>query len=363
MLELDRKELTVFFDHERGGDPILWQHLFWVFGHPEVYIMFLPAAGVVSQVVQAFSRRPLVYYRAVVLSMVVTGVLSFLLWAHHMFAAGMSPNAMRFFMTASMLIAIPAGVQVLTWIATLWYGKPVWSTALLFAGGFLALFVLGGITGVMVASAPFDTQVHDSYFVVAHFHYVLIGGVIFPLFAGLYYWIPKITGRVLSERLGRWNFWVMFIFFNVTFFPMHIAGLLGMPRRVYTYPAGLGWDAYNMISTLGAFGFAAGIGLFLINFARNRQRGDKAGDNPWRRHRHHPRSSWRFPWYTVGIRCGTTRATTSTAGCCTPRPRTGVARCVCRCVAQSRRRSCTCPGHRSGRLQWRWPSSSCLPGR
>jgi cytochrome c oxidase subunit I+III len=281
MLELDRKELTVFFDHERGGDPILWQHLFWVFGHPEVYIMFLPAAGVVSQVVQAFSRRPLVYYRAVVLSMVLTGVLSFLLWAHHMFAAGMSPNAMRFFMTASMLIAIPAGVQVLTWIATLWYGKPVWSTALLFAGGFLALFVLGGITGVMVASAPFDTQVHDSYFVVAHFHYVLIGGVIFPLFAGLYYWMPKITGRVLSERLGRWNFWVMFIFFNVTFFPMHIAGLLGMPRRVYTYPAGLGWDAYNMISTLGAFGFAAGIGLFLINFARNRKGGEQAGDNPW----------------------------------------------------------------------------------
>jgi cytochrome c oxidase subunit I+III len=282
MLELDRKGLTQFFDIEHGGDPVLWQHLFWVFGHPEVYIMFLPAAGIVSHIVQTFSRRPLAYYRAIVGSMIATGVLSFALWAHHMFAVGMSPNAMRVFMAASMLIAIPAGVQVVSWIATLWYGKPTWTTSLHFVGGFLALFVLGGLTGVMVASAPFDTQVHDSYFVVAHFHYVLIGGVVFPFFAGMYYWLPKITGRLLNERLGRWNFWVMFVFFNVAFFPMHVSGLLGMPRRVYTYPTGLGWDVTNFISTLGALGFATGILLFVINVVRSRTHGIQASANPWR---------------------------------------------------------------------------------
>jgi cytochrome c oxidase subunit I+III len=281
MLELDRKGLTQFFNIELGGDPILWQHLFWVFGHPEVYIMFLPAVGIVSQIVQTFTGRPLVNYRALVVTMIATGTLSFALWAHHMFATGMSPNAMRFFMTASMLIAIPAGIQVLSWIATMWSGQPVWTTSLLFVAGFIALFVLGGLTGVMVAAAPFDAQVHDSYFVVAHFHYVLIGGVVFPFFAGMYYWLPKITGRLLSERLGKWNFWVMFVFFNVAFFPMHISGLLGMPRRVYTYASDLGWDTTNLISTLGALGFAAGVVLFLINVVWSRKGGSLASANPW----------------------------------------------------------------------------------
>jgi cytochrome c oxidase subunit I+III len=281
MLELDRKGLTRFFDPAAGGDPLLWQHLFWVFGHPEVYIMFLPAVGVVSHVVQTFSRRPLVGYGAIVASMIAVGVISFGLWVHHMFATGMSETTMAVFAAASFLIAIPSGVQVFCWLATMWLGRPRWTTPMLFVAGFIALFVFGGITGVMVAAVAFDTQAHDSYFVVAHFHYVLIGGVVFPLFAGLYYWLPKITGRLMSEGLGRWNFWVMFVAFNVTFFPMHLSGLLGMPRRVYTYPEGLGWDLPNLISTLGALGFAAGVLLFVANFFWSRARGAPAGPNPW----------------------------------------------------------------------------------
>jgi cytochrome c oxidase subunit I+III len=281
MLELDRKGLTAFFKPESGGKPLLWQHLFWVFGHPEVYIMFIPAAGIVSHIVQTFSQRPLVSYPLMVLSIVATGFISFGLWVHHMFTTGISSVALGFFTAASMAIAIPNGVQVFGWIATLWSGRPIWRTPLLFVLGFLVLFTIGGLTGIMVGSVPFDWQAHDSYFLVAHFHYVLIGGVVFPLFAGLYYWLPKVTGRLLDERLGRWNFWVMFIFFNVAFFPMHLSGLLGMPRRVYTYPAGIGLDTLNLISTIGAFGFAAGIGLFVVNVIWSRKRGKEAESNPW----------------------------------------------------------------------------------
>ena len=281
MLEFDRKGLTAFFKPEAGGKPLLWQHIFWVFGHPEVYIMFIPAAGIVSHVVQTFARRPLVSYTLMVLSIVATGFLSFGLWVHHMFATGLSPVAMGFFTAASMAIAIPNGIQVFGWIATLWAGRPVWRTSLLFVLGFLVIFTIGGVTGVMLGAVPFDLQAHDSYFLVAHFHYVLIGGVVFPLFAGLYYWLPKVTGRLLSERLGRWNFWLMFVFFNVAFFPMHLSGLLGMPRRVYTYPAGLGLDLPNLISTIGAFGFAIGVLLFVVNVVWSFRRGDRAGDNPW----------------------------------------------------------------------------------
>ena len=281
MLELDRKGLTRFFDVAAGGDPILWQHIFWAFGHPEVYIMFLPALGIVSHIVQTFSGRPLIGYRAVVASMIATGAIAFVLWVHHMFAVGMSTVMMNTFTAASMLIAIPSGIQVFSWIATLWLGRPRWHTPLLFVAGFILIFVLGGITGVMVSVVPFDLQAHDSYFVVAHFHYVLIGGVVFPLVAGLYYWLPKITGRMMSERLGKWNFWIMFIFFNVTFFPMHIAGLLGMPRRVYTYEAGLGWELPNLISTVGAFGFAAGVVLFVLNALWSLKHGTPAGHDPW----------------------------------------------------------------------------------
>jgi len=281
LLELDRKGLTVFFDPERGGAPLLWQHLFWFFGHPEVYIMFLPATGIVSQVVQTFSRRPLVGYPLIVAAILSTGFLSFGLWVHHMFTTGLAPTALGYFTGASVLIAIPTGVQMFCWIATLWTGTPQWRTPLLFAGGAFLIFLLGGLTGVMVAVVPFNAMVHDSYFIVAHFHYVLIGGVVFPLFAGLYYWLPKITGRLCDERLGRWSFGIMFGAFHVAFFPMHILGLLGMPRRVYTYPSGLGWDVLNLVVTIGAFAFAAGILLSVWNWVRSRSKGAEAGRDPW----------------------------------------------------------------------------------
>jgi cytochrome c oxidase subunit I+III len=281
LLELDRGFGTQFFNPAAGGSSLLWQHLFWIFGHPEVYIQFLPAAGIVSMVLPVFLRKRIVGYTWIVAALVAVGFLSFGLWAHHMFTTGLSPIVLAFFAAASMVIAIPAGVQVFAWIATIRQGKPVWDTPFLFVVGFLVLFVLGGITGVMAAAVPFDLQAHDSYFVVAHLHYVLIGGVAFPIFAGVYYWLPKYTGRLLNERLGKWNFWLFFIGVNVTFFPMHIVGLLGMPRRIYTYPDGLGWEPYNLISTLGVFIIAAGMGAFLLNLFYSRSGGEPAGPNPW----------------------------------------------------------------------------------
>jgi cytochrome c oxidase subunit I+III len=283
LLELDRMGITQtnFFDPDQNGDPLLWQHIFWIFGHPDVYIMFIPAIGVVSTIVPVFARRPLIGHNLVIVSLIATGFLSFGLWVHHMFTTGLPELSLSFFTAASFMIAIPSGMQVFSWIATLWSGRPVFKTPLLFVIGFLLIFVLGGLTGVMVAAVPFDLQAHDSYFVVAHFHYVLIGGMLFPIFAGIYYWFPKFVERMPNERLGRWNFWLAFIGFNVTFFPMHISGLLGMPRRVYTYSAGLGWDIYNLISTIGAFMFAASILLFIINMVWSARRGEKAPANPW----------------------------------------------------------------------------------
>jgi cytochrome c oxidase subunit I+III len=281
LLELDRKHGTQFFNPDAGGSPILWQHLFWIFGHPEVYIQFLPATGIVSMLIPVFVRRPIIGYRYIAMAIVATGFLSFGLWAHHMFSTGLPPIVLTLFAVASMMIAIPGGVQVFAWLATIWNGHIVWKTPFLFVVGFLILFVLGGITGVMTAAVPFDWQVHDSYFVVAHLHYVLIGGVVFPIFAAFYYWLPKFTGKLLSERLGRWNFWLMFIGFNITFFPMHIVGLMGMPRRVYTYPAGLGWDIYNLISTIGAFILFFGILIFAVNVIISMKKGEPAGANPW----------------------------------------------------------------------------------
>jgi len=281
MLELDRKHVTRFFDPDAGGKPLLWQHIFWIFGHPEVYIMFVPAVGIVSHIVQTFTRRPLVGYTLVVLAIVATAFLSFGLWVHHMFATGLAPLALAFFTAATLMIAIPNGIQVFAWITTLGTGRPRWHPALLFVLGFLVIFVLGGLTGVMLAAVPFNWQAHDTYFVVAHFHYVLIGGVVFPIFAGLYYWLPKITGRLLSERLGRWHFWLMFVFFNVTFFPMHLTGLLGMPRRVWTYGEGLGWTAGNLVSTVGAWAFGASVLLGVVNFIWSLRRGAPAGPDPW----------------------------------------------------------------------------------
>jgi cytochrome c oxidase subunit I+III len=282
LLELDRGFGTRFFDVERGGSSLLWQHVFWIFGHPEVYIQSVPAAGVVSMIIPAFTRHRLVGYPWLVGSAVAIGFLSFGLWAHHMFTVGLSPILLSFFAAASMAIGIPTAVQIFAWLATIRAGQPVWGTPFLFVLGFLVIFVIGGITGIMVASPPFDAQAHDSHFVVGHLHYVLIGGVAFPIFAGVYYWFPKFTGKLLDERLGKWNFWLLFVGTNLTFFPMHIVGLRGMPRRVYTYPAGLGWDVYNLLSSLGVFLFIApGIAVFIWNVIRTLRRGPRAGPNPW----------------------------------------------------------------------------------
>ena len=282
MLELDRKEITRFFDADHGGDPLLWQHIFWVFGHPEVYIMFLPAVGMMSHIVQTFSRRPLMNYTLMVLALVATGFLSFGLWVHHMYTTGISPAALGFFAAVGMVVSIPSGVNVVGWIATIWAGKPVWRTPLVFAIAGIIIFTIGGITGVMVAAVPFDFQAHDTYFVVAHLHYVLFGGTIFPIFAALYFWIPKFSGKLMSETLGFWSAGLMFVGFNLAFFPMHFSGLEGMPRRVYTYPTGLGLELFNMLSTAGALVLASGVILSMFNFARSMRSGRHAGPNPWR---------------------------------------------------------------------------------
>jgi cytochrome c oxidase subunit 1 len=282
MLALDRTVGTHFFTASFGGDPLLWQHIFWFFGHPEVYIIFIPALGMVSSIVVAFSRRPIFGYTAIVLALVATGMLGFGLWVHHMYTTGIPQRGSSFFTAASMMIAIPSGVQIFCWIATLWGGRPVFKTPLLFIIGFLLIFVLGGLTGVMIASVPFDLQVHDTFFIVAHFHYVLIGGAVFPLFGAFYYWFPKLTGRMLGERLGRWNFYLMFLGFNLAFFPMHHLGFMGMPRRVHTYLATLGWGPLNLLATIGALILALGIGLFVWNaLVTQRQDEAEAGNNPW----------------------------------------------------------------------------------
>ena len=281
MLYFDRRFGMHFFDASAGGHPILWQHLFWIFGHPWVYIVVLPAMGIMSDLIPTFCRRPLVGYTYVALSTVATGIIGFSVWAHHMFSAGLPPISADFFSAASMVISIPSAVAVFAWLATIWHGRPVVRTPFLFAAGFIVLFVLGGVSGVVTAAVPFDWQVTDTYFVVAHLHYVLVGINVFPVIAGFYFWLPKLTGRMLDERLGRWNFWTMFLGFNLGFFPMHIAGLLGMPRRVYTYPEGLGWDTVNLVTTAGSYVFAVGVLLFLINVFRSLRRGSPAGPNPW----------------------------------------------------------------------------------
>ncbi|MFN2571112.1 MAG: cbb3-type cytochrome c oxidase subunit I, partial [Gemmatimonadales bacterium] len=280
-LFFDRRLGMHFFDAAAGGQPLLWQHLFWIFGHPWVYIVVLPAMGIVSDVLPVFCRRPLVGYTYVALATVATGILGFGVWVHHMFATGLPLRSMSFFGGASLLIAIPSAVAVFAWLATIFHGRPRFQTPFLFMAGFVLLFVVGGVSGVMTAAIPFDWQLTDSYFIVAHLHYVLIGINVFPVVGAVYYWFPKITGRLMSERLGKWSFWVMFVGFNVAFFPMHLLGLHGMPRRIYTYGAGMGWSTGNLIVSAGAYVFAAGILLFLINVVRSIRRGTPAGANPW----------------------------------------------------------------------------------
>jgi len=282
LLELERALDWPFFIAARGGDPLLWQHLFWFFGHPEVYIIFLPAAGMVSMMVATMARTPLVGYRFVVLGLLATGFLSFALWVHHMFATGIPRLALTFFSAASMAVAVPTAIQVFAWIATLASGRLQWRTPTWFLMGFLAMFVIGGLTGVMLAVVPFDLQVHDTYFVVAHLHYVLFGGMVFPLFAAFYYWTPVVSRNALSETLGKWVCGLMFAGANLAYFPMHITGLAGMPRRVYTYRHDLGWEWLNLASTVGAFVVALGVIVFLVDVVRNFRfaQDDNAG-NVW----------------------------------------------------------------------------------
>jgi cytochrome c oxidase subunit I len=281
MLILDRLVGTHIFNPAEGGDALLFQHMFWFFGHPEVYIIFLPATGMVASIIATFSRRPVFGYPALVLSLVAVGFLSFGLWVHHMFVTGLPQLGASFFTASSMLIAIPNGLQIFCWIATLWDGRPIFRTPLLFVLGFFFTFVIGGLTGVMLASVPLDSQVHDTYFVVAHFHYVLIGGAVFPLLGAVYYWFPKITGRMMDEKLGQWHFWLAFIGFNAAFFPMHILGLIGMPRRVYTYQPIRNWENLNLLVTVGALILFVSFVLFLWNAISSYRHGVPAGDNPW----------------------------------------------------------------------------------
>ncbi|SEA22583.1 cytochrome c oxidase subunit I [Alkalimonas amylolytica] len=281
LLELERAAGMPFFTVAAGGDPLLWQHLFWLFGHPEVYIIFLPAAGIVSTLIPVFSGRPMVGYRWIVIAIILTGFISFGLWVHHMFTVGIPQLAQAFFSVASMLVAIPTAIQVFAWLATLWRGKVVFRLPMLWISGFLVIFVCGGLTGVMLALVPFNWQVHDTHFVVAHMHYVLVGGMFFPLIAGFYYWLPLVSGRMPSEDIGRWGFWFTFIGFNLTFLLMHLTGLLGMPRRVYTYEAGLGWDGLNLLSSIGGFVMAIGVALVLLDLLLHFWFGRRASANPW----------------------------------------------------------------------------------
>ena len=270
-----------FFLPAEGGDAVLWQHVFWFFGHPEVYIMILPAFGVISEVIPVFSRKPIFGYKAIAYSSVAIGFLSMLVWAHHMFTVGLPSWLQGFFMISSMVIAVPTGIKIFNWVATTWRGNLMFDTPLLYALGFIFVFTIGGLSGIFVAAFPFDWQAQDSYFVVAHLHYVLFGGAVLALLAGLHYWWPKLFGRMLSEAIGKWEFALIFIGFNLTFFPQHMLGLLGMPRRVYTYEDDGLWNAYNLVSSIGSYVMGLGVLLFLINVAWSRRRARRVGNDPW----------------------------------------------------------------------------------
>jgi len=270
-----------FFVPAAGANPLLWQHLFWVFGHPEVYILILPAMGIVSEIIPTFSRKPLFGYPVVVLSGVVIGFMGWMVWSHHMFTVGLGPIANSVFAITTMAIAIPTGVKIFNWMGTMWKGSIEFNTPMLFAVGFIWTFIIGGLSGVMHSSAASDAQQQDTYFIVAHLHYVLFGGSIMALLAGVYYWFPKVTGKFMNDALGKVNFWLVFISMNITFFPMHFTGLEGMPRRIYTYESEMGWDLWNLVSSIGAFALAFSILVFMVNVIQSSRKGEKAGGDPW----------------------------------------------------------------------------------
>jgi cytochrome c oxidase subunit 1 len=291
MLLLDRFLGAHFFDTQAGGSAVLWQHFFWFFGHPEVYVLVIPAFAFASEIIPVFSRKVIFGYPVLVAATVSLGFISMGVWAHHMFAVGLGRTPNAFFAASTMLVAVPTGVKIFNWLGTMYGGCLRFATPMLFCTAFLFQFLCAGLTGIMLATVPFDWQLTDSYFVVAHFHFVLIGGILFNIFAALYYWFPKATGRMLSETLGRWHFWLLVIGFNLTFVTLHVAGILGMPRRIYTYPADRGWDLWNLVATLGVPMQAGAVLLFLINVIISLRRGQPAGDDPW--------DAWTLEWTTT----------------------------------------------------------------
>ena len=290
MVLFDRNLGAHFFDTQYGGSALMWQHMFWFFGHPEVYILVLPAFGMVSEVIPVFSRKVLFGYEFMAAATAAIAFISLGVWAHHMFTVGMSRTADLFFVASSLLVSIPTGIKFFNWLATMYGGRIRFASPMLFAFGFLSMFLIGGLTGIMLAAAPFDFQLSDSYFVIGHFHWVLIGGTLFGTFAGLYYWFPKVSGRMLSERLARWQFWLLYIGFFLTFGPMHISGFLGMPRRIYTYDVDRGWDFWNQLTTLGALIQAPSYAIFIYNVVVSWRKGRPAGDDPW--------DAWTLEWTT-----------------------------------------------------------------
>jgi cytochrome c oxidase subunit 1 len=290
MLLLDRYLGAHFFDTQAGGSALLWQHFFWLFGHPEVYILVIPGFACVSEIIPVFSRKPMFGRAAMIGATLAIGMVSVSVWAHHMFAVGMSSTSNTFFVAATMLVGVPTGIKIFNWLATLYGGKIRFDTPMLFCIGFLFQFLIAGLTGIMLAAAPFNWQLTDSYFVVAHFHYTLIGGMLFALFGGVYYWFPKATGRMLSESLGKWSFWLLVIGFHMTFDPLHFAGLLGMPRRIYTYPPGRGWEGLNLLASIGVIFQAAAVACMAWNIIRSLRNGKAAGNDPW--------DAWTLEWAT-----------------------------------------------------------------